>query len=127
MSIGQILENHPKGIEYSHLMSELDRFPVILDSNDDLLSFPPIINGDHTTVNEKTTDFFIDVTGWDERACEACLLLICLSLAERGGLVESVLVTGCDGNSISTPRGDERHPPSAPPAGPRVSTGFQTV
>ncbi|MDP6702916.1 MAG: phenylalanine--tRNA ligase subunit beta [Candidatus Thalassarchaeaceae archaeon] len=108
MSIGQILENHPKGIEYSHLMSELDRFPVILDSNDDLLSFPPIINGDHTTVNEKTTDFFIDVTGWDERACEACLLLICLSLAERGGLVESVLVTGCDGNSISTPRGDER-------------------
>ncbi len=108
MSIGQILESHPKGVEYAHLMSELDRFPVILDSNDDLLSFPPIINGDHTTVSEKTSDFFIDVTGWDERACEACLLLICLSLAERGGVVESVRVTGCDGNSINTPRGDER-------------------
>jgi len=108
MSIDQILDSHPKGAEYAHLMSELDRFPVILDSNDDLLSFPPIINGDHTTVNEKTTDFFIDVTGWDERACEACLLLICLSLAERGGIVESVRVTGCDGSSINTPRGDER-------------------
>ena len=108
MSIGQILESHPKGIEYAHLMDGLAGFPVILDSNDDLLSFPPVINGDHTTVNEDTTDFFIDVTGWDERACEACLLLICLSMAERGGAVESVRVTGFDGQTTNTPRGDER-------------------
>ena len=81
MSIEEILTNHPKGAEYAHLMEDLDEFPVILDSNDDVLSFPPIINGSHTTVNEETRDFFIDVTGWDERACEACLLLVCLSMA----------------------------------------------
>ena len=107
-SIKDILVSHPKGAEYAHLMDGLKRFPAILDSNDNLLSFPPIINGNHTTVSEDTNDFFIDVTGWDERACEACLLLVCLSLAERGGVVESVLVTGYDGTKTATPRGVER-------------------
>ena len=76
MSIEEILELHPKGKEYAHLMSDMDDYPVIIDSENKVLSFPPIINGDHTTVNEQTRDFFIDVTGWDERSCEACLLLI---------------------------------------------------
>ena len=106
MTIKQILEEHPKGVEYASLMDDLDSFPVILDSNDDVLSFPPIINGNHTTVTESTTDFFIDVTGWDERACEACLMLVCLSLHERGGAIESVRVKGYDGDVNITPRGD---------------------
>ena len=103
MSIDNILSEHTKGIEYAHLMDNLEIYPVILDSNDEILSFPPIINGQHTTVSESTTDFFIDVTGWDERAVEACLLLVCLSLAERGGTIEQVQVTGCDGQVRMTP------------------------
>ena len=63
MTIKQILTEHPKGVEYADLMEELNDYPVILDSNDEVLSFPPIINGAHTTVNDSTTDFFIDVTG----------------------------------------------------------------
>ena len=106
LSIKQILEEHPKGIDYAHLMSELDSYPVILDANDDILSFPPIINGDHTTVSHSTKDFLIDVTGWDMRSCEACLLLICLSLYERGGEVESVKITSHTGEEMHTPRGD---------------------
>ena len=65
MSIKQILEEHPKGVDYAHLMDGLDAYPVILDANDDILSFPPIINGNHTTVSHSTRDFLIDVTGWD--------------------------------------------------------------
>lgn len=103
MSIDNILSEHTKGIEYAHLMDNLEVYPVILDSNDEILSFPPIINGQHTTVSKSTTDFFIDVTGWDERAVEACLLLVCLSLAERGGTIEQVQVTGCDGQLRMTP------------------------
>ena len=103
MSIQTILNEHPKGVEYAHLMENLDSYPVILDSNDDILSFPPIINGAHTTVSESTTDFFIDVTGWDERAVETCLLLVCLALSERGGSIEQVKVTGFDGQIQMTP------------------------
>ncbi len=108
MSINEILTELPKGVEYSALMDGMELFPVILDSSDRVLSFPPIINGSHTTVDVGTQDFFIDVTGWDERSCEACLLLICLSLAERGGVVESIVVSGFDGNRIAMPIGVPR-------------------
>ena len=108
MSIQNILKLHPKGKEYAHLMSEMEKFPIIIDSEDRVLSFPPIINGDHTTVNEQTRDFFIDVTGWDERACEACLLLICLSLAERGGVIESIQIKNWNQELLTVPRGDSK-------------------
>ena len=88
MSIREILEEHPKGVDYAHLLEGFTEFPVIVDAADRVLSFPPIINGDHTTVTESTTDFFIDVTGWDARACEASLLLVCLAFAARGGTVK---------------------------------------
>lgn len=105
MSLEDILSDHPKGVEYSHLMEGMERFPIILDSKDRVLSFPPIINGSHTTVNKETKDFFIDVTGWDERACESCLLLVCLSMYERGGEVESIELSSV-GEEISVmPRG----------------------
>ena len=45
--------------------------------------FPPVINGVATTVTTGTTDFLIDVTGWDRRACIAAMRLIALSLSER--------------------------------------------
>jgi phenylalanyl-tRNA synthetase beta chain len=108
MTIKQVLSEHPKGMEYAHLMEGLDRFPVIIDSADRVLSFPPIINGSHTTVHEGTQDFFIDVTGWDERACESCLLLVCLSMSERGGRIESIEFAGIDGETKSIPRGESR-------------------
>ena len=108
MTIERILKEHPKGTEYSHLMEGMSSFPVIFDSEDRVLSFPPIINGSHTTVHEGTEDFFIDVTGWDSRACESCLLLVCLSMAERGGSVESIKLLGSNGEEVRMPNGDAR-------------------
>ncbi|MBT61379.1 MAG: phenylalanine--tRNA ligase subunit beta [Euryarchaeota archaeon] len=96
MSLEQILSQHPKGIDYAHLLDGMDAYPIIYDAHGEVLSFPPIINGNHTTVTHATTDFFIDVTGWDRRACESSLMLMALQLAERGGSVESITITGCD-------------------------------
>jgi len=106
MTIDEILEHHPKGQDYAHLLDGMDRVPLIEDSNGDVLSFPPIINGAHTTVTHTTEDFFIDVTGWDPRACEAALMLVCLQLQERGGTIESVDITTCEGTSVTMPRPD---------------------
>ena len=105
MSINEILVNHPKGVEYAHLLEGYHKFPVIIDSEDNILSFPPIINGKHTTVTETTTDFFIDVTGWDFRSCEASLMLIALQLSELGGSIESIEITDCHGQVNKFPNG----------------------
>jgi phenylalanyl-tRNA synthetase beta chain len=106
MSIEEIIFQHPKGIEYSNLVDNLKSYPLILDSNNDVISFPPIINGKKTTVTQTTKDFFIDVTGWDSRACETCLLLICLNLGERGGKIESLEITYPDDTIRVTPLGE---------------------
>jgi len=105
MTLREILEGHPKGTEYAHLLAGKEVYPLILDQNDDVLSFPPIINGDHTTVTHTTQDFFIDVTGWDERACESSLMLVCLQLMERGGSVQTVDITTCTGERRTLPLG----------------------
>jgi phenylalanyl-tRNA synthetase beta chain len=90
MTIDEILAEHAKGQEYAHLLEGMELVPVIVDSEDNVLSFPPIINGDHTTVTNQTKDVLIDVTGWDQRSCEVSLLLICLQLQHMGGQVEAV-------------------------------------
>ena len=101
MTIDEILKSHPKGIDYAHLLEGMDKVPIIYDSNNAVLSFPPIINGDHTTVTTNTRDLFIDVTGLDFRACESALMLVCLQLSVLGGKIESVRVTTCEGKEWS--------------------------
>ena len=101
MTLVEILEAHPKGREYSHLVEPSRGYPLITDSESRVISFPPVINGVTTTVTTETTDFLIDVTGWDRRACIAAIRLIALSLSERGGAIESVEVTQYDGSTWS--------------------------
>lgn len=101
MTIDEILKSHPKGVDYANLLDGMDKVPIIYDSNDAVLSFPPIINGDHTTVTTDTRDLFIDVTGLDFRACESALMLVCLQLSVLGGKIESVRVKTCEGKEWS--------------------------
>ncbi|MDD3399202.1 MAG: phenylalanine--tRNA ligase subunit beta [Candidatus Methanomethylophilaceae archaeon] len=90
----EILDKHEKGRDYAHLLQGKDRYPVILDANDDVLSFPPVINGRLTTVTEETKNIFIDVTGTDARAVEGALQILVTALAERGGSIGDVTLRG---------------------------------
>jgi phenylalanyl-tRNA synthetase beta chain len=100
MTMQEMLHKHPKGKDYGHILDGCERYPLIVDSLDQVLSFPPIINGDLTSVTEKTRDLFIDVTGTDPMVYKA-LNIVVTSLAERGGRVESVLVKRSEGDFLS--------------------------
>jgi len=100
MSMKEILEKHPKGKGYGHILEGCDRYPLIVDAKDQVLSFPPIINGELTSVTEETEDLFIDVTGMDGMVFKA-LNIVVTSLAERGGRIESVLVQRKEGDFLS--------------------------
>jgi phenylalanyl-tRNA synthetase beta chain len=91
MSTNEILNKHPKGIEYGHILENYKKYPLIIDANEEVLSFPPIINGELTRVRDDTHDLFIDVTGTDPVVHKA-LNIVVTSLAERGGVIESVLI-----------------------------------
>ncbi|MDI3496637.1 phenylalanine--tRNA ligase subunit beta [Archaeoglobus sp.] len=91
MTVAEILKEHPKGKAYAFILEGKDSYPMIVDSKDEVISFPPIINAEKTRVTEKTTDLFIDVTGFDENVDRAIAILACM-LADRGGRIESVEV-----------------------------------
>jgi len=90
MTPEEILKEHPKGMEYAHLLEEFDKYPLITDSNGEVASLPPIINGALTTITEETTEVLIDVTGLDGNAVEACLNIVAAALVERGGEIEQI-------------------------------------
>jgi len=90
MSLDEILQRHDKGITYAHILEGHDRYPIILDLHDNVMSFPPIINGELTAVDLFTENLFVDVTGTDANAVSTALTIITTALAERGGLVEAV-------------------------------------
>jgi phenylalanyl-tRNA synthetase beta chain len=100
MSMQEILQKHPKGKGYGHILQGCQRYPLIVDAKNQVLSFPPIINGELTSVTEKTEDLFIDVTGMDSMVHKA-LNIVVTSLAERGGRIESVLVRRSEGDFVS--------------------------
>jgi phenylalanyl-tRNA synthetase beta chain len=91
MTMAEILARHPKGVHYRYILDGKDRYPLIIDSEGSVLSFPPIINGELTRVTEATTEIFLDVTGLNEHVSLA-LNIIATALAERGGELQSVLV-----------------------------------
>ncbi|MFW6196891.1 MAG: phenylalanine--tRNA ligase subunit beta [Thermoplasmatota archaeon] len=84
MNLEEILERHEKGVEYAHVLEDKERYPVILDSNDNVLSFPPVINGTLTQVTEDSDTLFIDMTGTDEKMLDYTLNILCTMFAERG-------------------------------------------
>lgn len=98
---GEILTQHKTGTKYAHLIDKFDKYPLILDKDDQVLSMPPIINGELTKLKEDTTNIIVDVTGTDEIAVTQALDIICASFAEVGGQVKSMEVEYEDKTIIS--------------------------
>lgn len=88
----EILTKHPKGVAYAHIMEGKSKYPIITDVNNDVLSFPPIINGIVTQLTEETRNLFIDVTGTTMKDITSTLNILVTALAEGGAKIESVKV-----------------------------------
>ena len=89
----EILEKHPKGKEFGHLLKDCKEYPIFIDSAGNVLSLPPIINSDYTgKVTEKTKDIFIECSGFDFKFLMPALNVIVTALADRGAKIETVKV-----------------------------------
>jgi phenylalanyl-tRNA synthetase beta chain len=112
MDLNEILEEHPKGKDYAHLLADFDKYPVILDNDNNVLSMPPIINGELTKLTENTTNILVDVTGKDEKYVNYALNIICASFAEVGGEIESLEIVYPNRNTVTpdlTPKTKKLH------------------
>ncbi|MFX0057855.1 MAG: phenylalanine--tRNA ligase subunit beta [Candidatus Hodarchaeota archaeon] len=103
MNLEEILLLHDKGIEYAHILEGKELYPIIFDSKDEVLSFPPVINGVLTTVTDETKNLFLDLTGTDFKAVNLALNILSTTLSDMGAKIESVRVNYEGEKEIVTP------------------------
>jgi len=91
MTALQMLSRHKAGREYAHLLEGLDEYPLFIDSTNQILSMPPIINS-HLTgkVTEKTKEVFIECSGFDFRVQSQCLNILITTFADMGAEIYSM-------------------------------------
>lgn len=100
----QILQQHPTGREYAHLLEGKDKYPVFRDAKKEVLSLPPIINSHKTgKITETTRDIFIECSGFDLEILKKALNILSVMFAEFGGRVYQMKLEYEGKKSILTP------------------------
>jgi len=99
LSISEILTNTDVGKNYGHILGNSSQVPLILDANQQTVSFPPIINAAVTTVTTKTKNLFVEVTGLNKDDVEDMLSVVATILQSAGFTLESVKVSGAKNSS----------------------------
>lgn len=90
LTANEILEKHPTGIKYKHLVQGWKKLPIFIDSKNQIMSMPPIVNShDVGKIREDTTDVFVEVTGPDFNTINIALNIFVTALADMGGRVYS--------------------------------------
>ena len=93
LSLREILEKHPKGQEYGHIVNKYEEMPILLDAKNKVLSFPPIINSnDLGRVTPSTKNLLIEVTGTSEDTVTNALTILTTALADRGAEISPALI-----------------------------------
>src|SRR5467141_236761 len=97
MTLREIVEKHPKGIEYGEIISSFKDWPLLTDGEGKVLSLPPIINSnDLGKVNTDTKNILVEVTGTNATTVGNTLKIVAAALAERGGKIHSCNQTYAD-------------------------------
>lgn len=85
LRLSKILETHPKGRMYSWILKGFRKYPLLVDSNNEVLSLVPIINSDFTgKLMVGDTELMFEATGTDEESVNLAANIFAQNLYERG-------------------------------------------
>jgi len=90
LTIKEVLETHPKGQEFAHLLKGWTSYPLYMDAKDNVLSLLPITNAEFSKIRDDTKDMLIEVTGTDWKSVFEMLNITITALAKRGCKVYEV-------------------------------------
>ena len=80
----EILSDLEVGKKYSSLLKNLYQYPTIADRNNQILSFPPIINSNNTKINDKSNNILLEITGTNLETCKSILAILAYYLYDEG-------------------------------------------
>ncbi|MGI8832644.1 MAG: phenylalanine--tRNA ligase subunit beta [Nitrososphaeraceae archaeon] len=108
-TIKQILNELDTGIEYEFIVKGAERYPIILDSNNTVLSFPPIVNSNATKISADIKNILVEVTATNKRTAEDTIAIIAMSLFDSGYEIQPVTIDDIDsGKKELTPNMDPK-------------------
>ena len=99
LTISKIISDTETGKDYGHLLGQSSQVPIILDTNQKTVSFPPIINAAVTTVTTKTKNLFVEVTGINKDDAEDMLSVVATILQSAGFSLEHIQISGAKNSS----------------------------
>ena len=103
MTQQEILDEHPKGKEYAWILKDCKKYPILIDDNNSVLSFPPIINSNFTgKVQEGDEHLFVEATGIELEPILLAMNIMAYAFYERGFQIYSVDINYPD-RKIITP------------------------
>ena len=103
MTQKEILEEHPKGKEYAWILKDHKKYPVLVDSSNEVLSFPPIINSNFTgKIQEGDEHLFVEATGTELESILLAMNIMAYAFYERGFEIYSVDIK-YENKTITTP------------------------
>lgn len=101
--IDDILADFDVGKKYGHIVEKFDFIPTLLDSNDNIISLPPIINGNTTKVDLSTSNLFVEVTSVNSKSARDILSILSFELSDMGFDLYSLQVNSPFCGEIVTP------------------------
>jgi phenylalanyl-tRNA synthetase beta chain len=103
MTPDEVLEKHPKGCEYGHIVKRHKIYPLLFDANGKTLSFPPIINSnDLGKVTQESTNLLVEVTGTSHKNVLHALTLVTTMLIDQGGKAYTTTIHYPDNSNYTT-------------------------
>lgn len=88
----EILSITDVGKKYSNLLNKYTKYPALIDNNNQIISFPPIINSNTTKVTKKSKNLLIEITGTNLETCKSILAIFAYYLYEEGFKINSGIV-----------------------------------
>ncbi|HKI07676.1 MAG TPA: phenylalanine--tRNA ligase subunit beta, partial [Nitrososphaeraceae archaeon] len=103
-TIEQILDKLDTGLEYGYIVKDRERYPIVVDSNNTVLSFPPIVNSNATKISTDVKSIVVEITANNKRTAQDTIAIIAMNLFDAGFKIQPVTIyDSITGNKELTP------------------------
>ncbi len=89
-TIRHILKEFDVGKQYGYILQKSNAYPIIQDAENNVLSFPPIVNGNLTRIGTATKNLFVEVTANNLEVAEDVLSVMATALYDAGFEIQTV-------------------------------------
>ena len=103
LSLNAILSTTEVGKKYSYLLGNTNKFPILVDVEKQVVSFPPIVNSKNTRLDDRSKGIFVEITAIDPKMADLISAIYAATLYDIKFKVYHVTLSETRGPSTKSP------------------------